>query len=180
MRKNEKTILFLLVWVVIGLLWAPTSAHAMNPDSEWQLDVRPGFSWLRQHERDYGGLSLTGGGAWRFWNQAQLRLDLQYAGFGVRNDKQVHFLDSTLGVQYEFDRLPIVPSLGLALGPYLSHSGLTHRWRTDLGIRTSFDLHYFFGETWALGGSARYHYLATDFPNTPIFLDLALKLVWEF
>ncbi len=180
MRKTGTTLVTLLVWAVLCSCAMSGNAYAMNPDSDWQVDLRPGFSWLRTHERDYGGLSLTGGAAWRFWNQAQLRLDLQYAGFGVQQSEKVHFTDATLGLQYELDRLPIVPSFGLAMGSYISHSGVTHRWRTDFGIRTSFDLHYFFGENWALGGAARYHYVATDFPNTPIFLDLALKLVWEF
>ena len=156
----------------------PTLAE--NPDSTWRLELLPGFSWLRTETKDIGGESLGGFAGYRFWNQCHVGVTAAYTLFSLPDYSRAHYVQTTAGLSYEIDRLPIVPEFTAGIGPYYKSKSHAHGWKTDLGTYAGFNLHYFIDNAWALGGAIRYNYLPKDFTKTPIYFDFSFQIVYEF
>ena len=163
--------------------WALLTAFpALGRDGDqtlWQLELRPGYSWISDDNDEMEGFSIAAMGGYRVYDSLLGKLDLEYSSFDAYDFGRAQFVETALGLNYDIDFSPVVPTIGSGIGT-LFRKKRGEAWSTDLSWHVLGGVHYFVTETVGLGAEAKYHLLLSDLNQNPIYFTLAAKVVLAF
>lgn len=163
--------------LLLGLFSRPAAAELDIPD--WRVELRPGFAWTRSGDEDLAGMSVGVMAAYRLFDTVSLKLDGEWLFFDIDRPGEAHWIETTLGVAYDVDLTPLLPTLGAGVGPLFIRPTRGEP-STEAVWHVLLALSYLLTEDFALGLEIRPHFILTRMNQDPFFLTLAAKLMLVF
>lgn len=174
--KHLRPIALILILLFVGL---PQERAAAAEESDWRIELRPGYTWLSRDDESMQGFSVGVMGAWRAFDNVFLKLDLDNMFLDINDPGRAYAINPALGINYDFDLAPLLPTIGTGLGPLFTQKE-DSAWSIDLSWHLLLSLQYFIRDDVGFGLEGKYFFILTDMNQNPIYATASAKVTLAF